>query len=333
MRVVIVYNLPSLSTTHPEAASERAIEDTVAAVKEYLVAERIDVSLLGVGRDRRNFVDDLKRYRPDLVFNLFEGLADDPLTEACVARAIESARIPMTGCSSRSLGLAADKCLTKRLLAAAGLPTPESFAVDSLSIGLCRLRWPLIAKPSLYDASVGIEEASVVTDQWQLASRIDYLLSRYRGRVLVEEFIAGPEFSVAVIELAELRALPAMEYEFVDHGAGRWPLLTYDAKWSPESPDYRATPLRYGAILPERLTQTLNELACQAFRALDCRHYARVDMRVCPSGQPYVLEVNANPDLNPNACFAGALVSGGWSHAEFVLALVHAALSDGAKHV
>lgn len=331
MRVTTVYNLPTLSQNHPEAVSERAIEDSVAAVEQSLVAEGFEVSALGAGRERHRFIADLKRHRPDVVFNLFEGLADDPQTEVSVAREIESTGIPMTGCSSVSLRLAGDKCLAKHLLTITGLPTPNSFAVESLPIGPCPLRWPVIAKPSLYDASIGIDECSVVTDQSRLVRRIEYLLGRYRGRVLVEEFIAGAEFSVAVIELAEMRTLPMMEYEFVDKSSGRWPLLTYDAKWSPGSRDYLVTPLRHAATPPGQLGNQLNDLARRAFRTLECRHYARVDFRVCPSGRVYVLEVNLNPDLSPNGCFAGALASAGWSHANFVVALVNAALADRAS--
>jgi D-alanine-D-alanine ligase len=329
MRVLIVHNEPVLPETHPEVESERGIEQAVASVKGHLVGAGFEVNCMSVGRDRRQLIAAVEQRRPDVVFNLFEGLADDPDTEARVAETIESLGVPLTGAPSRSLRLAGNKSSAKSLLAKAGLPTPKAFVVEALPIAECRLNWPVIAKPALYDASTGIDQASVATDASQLAGRIEYLLDRYAGSVLVEEFISGREFSVAVVELPDLRALPTLEIQFVDQGCGHWPLLTYDAKWKPGSRDYQATLPRYQPGLPQPLARTLEILACRAFRLFGCRDYARIDLRLCPNEQPYILEVNPNPDVSPTACLAGALTSAGLSQAEFVVAVVRAALRRG----
>jgi D-alanine-D-alanine ligase len=119
------------------------------------------------------------------------------------------------------------------------------------------------------------------------------------------------------------------EVLFTGNGPGFWPIVTYDAKWRPGSRDYEATPPQYPADVDPNLTKTLGKIARQAFRLLGCRDYARCDFRVRPSGEPYLLEVNPNPDFNDLAGLAGSLKSAGMTHAEFTNNLVKMALLRG----
>jgi D-alanine-D-alanine ligase len=137
--------------------------------------------------------------------------------------------------------------------------------------------------------------------------------------------VAGREFSIALVERPHLVALPISEILFLDairkpdvenHA---WPIVTYDAKWKPGSRDYQATPPNYLAIVEPQLAVRLAELAVRAYRLLACRDYARVDFRVTPTGQPYILEVNPNPDFGQEACLAGSLAAAGRTHAEFTM--------------
>jgi D-alanine-D-alanine ligase len=130
-----------------------------------------------------------------------------------------------------------------------------------------------------------------------------------------------------VIEASDLRALPVSEIVFAESADGRrgWPIVTYDAKWKPGSPEYEATPPRYPARIAPRLAAEVQALARRAFRLLGCRDYARVDVRVTAEGIPFVLEVNPNPDLSPEAGLAGALRCAGTSHTDFVIGLARAA--------
>jgi D-alanine-D-alanine ligase len=169
----------------------------------------------------------------------------------------------------------------------------------------------------------------VVTDQDRLNERVAHLLENYGPPVLVEQFIRGREFNVAVVEAPDLRVLPVSEILFVDKDPTFWPIVTYDAKWKPGSRDYEATPPRYPARVSERLAAKLGELARKAFRLLGCRDYARVDFRVRTGGKPYILEVNPNPDFSPLAGLSGGLQSAGLTHAGFTLELVQRALARG----
>jgi D-alanine-D-alanine ligase len=327
MRVLVLYNEPVLPPSHPDAESEHEILFTVDTVAGYLTDAGYEVDRLGGSRDPGALLAGLNRSRPDVVFNLFEGLADHYGTEAHAAGLLEWLGIPYTGCPYRTLCVAGDKAWTKHLLRGAGLPTPDFLVVEEPPLKECRLGWPVIVKPGQQDASVGLDQGSVVTDLRGLNERVASLLRSYGPPVLVEEFIRGREFNVGLVEAPELRALPVSEILFVSREPGYWPIVTYDAKWKPGSVDYEATPPRYPAKVSPRLEARVASLARRAFRLLGCRDYARVDFRVRSGGKPYILEVNPNPDFSPTAGLAGGLASAGLTHAQFTLDLVQAALA------
>ncbi|HVS35859.1 MAG TPA: ATP-grasp domain-containing protein [Gemmataceae bacterium] len=327
-RIVILFNEPILPPNHPDAESEHEVLYTVDVVLEALTKAGYDVVRLGVARDPYVLIAGLRRLQPDVVFNLFEGLADFGSTEAHVAGVLEWAGVPFTGSPYQTLGLAQNKHLTKHLLRGAGLPTPDFFVVQHAPVLACPLDWPVIVKPATQDASVGLDQGSVVTTQDDLNERAAALLEAYGPPVLVEEFIRGRELNVAVIEAPDLRVLPPSEILFTADDPDYWPIVTYDAKWKPGTRDYEATPPRYPADVTPRLGERLATLSRKAFRLLGCRDYARVDFRV-RAGRPYILEVNPNPDFSPTAGLAGGLQSAGLTHEAFTLKLVEAALARG----
>src|SRR5205823_5287656 len=153
-----------------------------------------------------------------------------------------------------------------------------------------------------------------------------YILETYGAPVLVEEFIYGREFNVALVELPELQYLPPAEIVFPQEKPGFWPILTYDGKWKPGTDDYEITPPRYPADISPRIAERLGTIAMQAYRLLGCKDYARVDLRMKPNGKPFILEVNPNPEISANAGFAGCLGSAKIPHPEFIVRLIRHAL-------
>jgi len=328
IKVLIVFNEPVLSLDHPDAESEHQILETVRVVRDNLKEGGCRVDVHGISRDMANLAAQLRRSRPDVVFNLFEGFADQGGTEATVAGLLEWFRVPFTGCPQHTLSLARNKPLTSYLLSGAGLPNPEFFVVEDASVPAENsLGWPVIVKPAQQDGSVGIDQGSVVTDQMQLNERVEYLFDHYGPPVMVQEFIPGREFNVALIEAGKLHALPISEILFTETDPGYWPIITYDAKWKPGSREFEATPPAYRANISQRLADRLSRLSKKAFRVLGCQDYARIDFRVRASGHPYILEVNPNPDFSPQAGLAGGLATIGLTHQQFTLDLVHNALA------
>lgn len=329
IRVLVLYNEPVLSPNHPDFESEQQVVETVKGVSDHLARAGYDVCQLGVSTDPRVLLDGLHELNPDVIFNLFEGVPDQGTTESFVAGLLEWSGVPFTGSPFATLTLARSKHLCKYLFRGAGLPTPDFMVVETAPVLECPLHWPVIVKPAQEDASVGLDQGSVVLDIPALNDRVASLLKTYGPPVLVEEFIDGRELNVSMIEAPKLRILPVSEVLFVRDGPGFWPIVTYDAKWRPGSRDYEATPPQYPADVEPNLTKTLGKIARQAFRLLGCRDYARCDFRVPPSGQPYLLEVNPNPDFNDLAGLAGSLKSAGMTHAEFTNNLVKMALLRG----
>ncbi len=221
--------------------------------------------------------------------------------------------LPHTGSPALSLGLTQNKSLTKDLLTRHGLPTPNYLLLqpgESLPEKL-DLSWPLIVKPCLEDASLGITAESVVNDEIALSSRVTYVHDHYRQGALVEEFIGGREINAAVIGDRFLEALPISEICF--HKGLAQPIVSYDGKWLEDSSEYAATVPVCPADLSTREQKAVREVALHACRLLGCRDYARVDIRL-RNGIPYILEVNANPDLSPEAGLARSALAAGFDY-------------------
>lgn len=326
-RVLVLYNQPLLPLDHPEAYSEHTVVEIAEHAALVLREGGFRVTLLGLKQDPGILIREVNRLKPDLVFNLFEGNLDDGQTESYVAGILHWLKIPFTGSPFHTLALARCKHLTKYLLRGAGLPTPDFIVIEQLPVPECDLEWPVIVKPAMQDASVGLDQNSVAVDQEQLDRRVSYLLETYGPPVLVEEFIAGREFNVAVLEMPDLYYLPPAEIRFDHLKPGLWPILTYDGKWKPGTDDYEQTPPQFGVQISQRWTKRLGDLALRAYRLLGCRDYARIDFRVRHSGKPFILEVNPNPEISDTAGFAGCLGSASLNYRDFVLQLAHTALN------
>lgn len=324
--VLVLYNQPLLDVDHPDAESEHTIVDIANKLGEILASADFRVTTLGIERDPTVLWRELERQRPSVIVNLFEGNLHNTETESYVAGLLEWSGIPFTGSPAAALTLARNKFLTKVLLRGHGLPTADFMVVQDLPVPPCTIRWPAIVKPATQDASVGLAQESVVTSQSQLEQRVTYILETYGPPVLVEEYVDGREFNVALTELPELRCLPPAEIRFQDRGPGVWSILTYAGKWHPGTAEYDLTPPEYPAKIPASLARELCELAERAYRLLGLRDYARVDFRVDRENRPYILEVNPNPEISQSAGFAGCLASGGIEHRTFIIKLVERAL-------
>lgn len=331
--ILIAYNEPVLPPGHPDAESERDIVGTVDTVRQTLADAGYPVRTFAIGRDLRPLLDHLHLERPDAVFNLFEGLADQTHTEITVAGLFEWLELPFTGSPLSAIALARDKVRTKHLLRGAGLTTAEFFMVENLPCPVSTLGWPVIVKPATQDASVGIEQASVVTSQRALAKRVKHVLERYGPPVLIERYVHGRELFVSLIQDPDQpklppEVLPLAEIAFLDNSPKYWPIYSYDAKWAEDSHEFRVTPLRCPVEMEPAALERIQIAAREAFRVIGLRDYARLDIRLTAEGVPYILEVNPNPFLNSLALING-LEALGRRHTDFLLGLVRAALARG----
>lgn len=329
-RVLVLYNEPLLPETHPDYVSEIELLDTVDAVLETLTEAGYEVSTLGVSGGPQEMLTGIQEAQPDVVVNLFEGTADNSASELYGAGLLEWLGIPYTGCPFHSLVLARSKHQAKRIFHSEGLPTAPFLVIEQPGeIQSCNLTFPLIVKPAVQDASIGVEQASVVRNLAELNARVAYVLEQFGGPILVEEFIFGRELTVALVEMPDLRLLPGTEVIFPEAaGPDYWPILTYDAKWTKGSTEFETTDYHFKAELTGDLERKIDEISRKAFRLLGCRDYARVDFRI-RDNQPYILELNPNPDFAPDRAMSNNLWAAGITHPEFTLQLVKNALARG----
>ena len=334
-RVTILYNEPTLPVDHPDAESEYDILYTADIVAKVLIDAGLPVSRLGITSDPAALLFGLKQQSPDVIFNLYEGMASWGNTEAFVSGILELLQIPFTGSPTQPILIGKSKPLTKQMLAGAGLPTARFFVVDQLPMPPCDLPWPVIVKPGKEDASIGIDQGSVVTNQEDLEERVAHIMLAYGAPVLVEQFVSGREFNVPIWDRTGTpEALPFTEILFLEQDGHDplWPIVSFDAKWKPASRDFKATPAKNPAEdVSAELHAKVSAICVKAYELLGCRDYGRVDLRLSPAGEPYILEVNPNPCISPLAGLAAALETAKVPYSEFILSVLRSALRRGPK--
>lgn len=270
----------------------------------------------------------LRRARPDVVFNLVEHFGSDPEHEAHVAALLDLSGVPYTGAQPFVLGLCRRKGLTKHLLLAHGVPTPRyRVAYEPRVPRRHGLRYPLMVKPAREDASAGVDKESVVHDHATLLARLAHTLREFGAPVLIEEFIEGRELHVSVWGNRVPEVLPIIEFDFSDLPADHPNIISYAAKWNPLDQVYHQVFTICPARLTKRAERRVREAALAAYRVTGCRDYARLDFRLTRDDQPYVLEVNPNPDLTESVSFMESAEKAGYTFEQALRVIVETALT------
>ena len=208
--------------------------------------------------------------------------------------------MPFTGSSSRTLQTCLDKAAAKRVLQQHGLPTPAHAVVYHTHTLPALPALPLSVKPLHEGSSKGIAEASVVYTPAALQRRVAHVLETYHQPALVETFLPGREFTVALLgNSPEITVLPLVEICFTALPPSAVPLYSYAAKWLWDTPQHPRAILRCPADLPTDLTGAIADLCRRAFVALECRDWCRIDVRLDAHGQPHILELNPLPGIVP----------------------------------
>ncbi len=328
-KVVVIYSDDGCDVYTTEEGEVRfgEMREVVEEVASELGKEGFEVSSVPLREPReeglRDFIRDISGSREHVIFNLCEGAFDDSSNEMNVAALLELFGLRFTGSGPLTLGLAVDKALTKAVLKGNGISTPGHFVAEDVPVKVPEgLEFPLIVKPLREDASIGIEHDAVVNGQEELESRVDYVLTNYAQPALVEEYIDGREFNVSILGNGdEAVVLPPSEIDYSEFPEGMPRICCYEAKWVTSSPLYKKTPPVCPAPVSEQLRRELEELALRAYRAVGCRDYGRVDMRLGSSGLK-VLEVNPNPDISSDAGLARAAKAHGLSYSRLLAEIV-----------
>jgi D-alanine-D-alanine ligase len=316
------------SSVPDDEFAEWDTQDTVDAVAHALAAFGEVVHLEATPE----FPDRLHRETPDIVFNMAEGRGGKN-RESFVPAICEFFDVPYSGSDPLTLSLCLDKARTKEVLSYYGVATPafavidSPAAIDGISPGL---RYPLFVKPIHEGSSKGITERNFCRTPADLEGQIRLLLEAYDQPVLVEEFLPGAEFTCAVLGNGpRTRVLPIVGFNFDALPAGSLPVYGFEAKWVWDQPDAPLDIFECPADIPAALRRAIEAATLRAYRALGCRDWSRVDVRLDAQGVPHVIEVNPLPGILPdpaaNSCFPKAASAAGITYDNLIQSCLLAA--------
>jgi D-alanine-D-alanine ligase len=293
LRIGFTFNVKRVSSkAGNDAEAEYDAPETIEAIRDALESYGHQVILFEATAELPR---QLMETPVDLVFNIAEGVAGRN-REAAVPALCELMGIPYTGSDAATLSIALDKALSKRVLLQHGILTAEFQVMETGRERLSpKLKFPLIVKPNQEGSSKGVSaSASVVDDEEGLRAVVKELIERYRQPALIERYITGREFTVGLLGDRRPRVLPPMEILFKDKDNLR-PVYDYQIKQEWEKHVSYQCP----AVLSPSELKAVERVARDTFAALDCRDVSRVDLRMTPKGDLYVIEVNPLPGLTP----------------------------------
>ena len=324
LTVGLIYNVKEPNSSKTEDYLEwdepRTIEKIKKALEEKAKVIKIEAD--------KNLWTKLKKYKGqlDVVFNIAEGL-NGAWREALVPFMLEELGIPYTGSDPTTLILCLDKERTKQILSCFNIKTPLykvfSEVPELTTEQLTPLEFPLIVKPLREGSSKGIKNSSLVMGMKDCQNQIARTIQGYNQPVLVEEFIPGREFTVAILGNGEkIEALPVVEIDFSSLPKGAVPIYSYEAKWVWDVPSKPLEIFSCPAAVKPLIQERIKEVAINAYKAMGCRDWCRVDIRLNNQNVPYVLELNPIPGILPdardNSCFPKAGRAVGWSYTQLV---------------
>ena len=331
-RVIAVVHYAPVPAGHVFSEASLDVLTQVEAIENTLVELGHPTVRIPFTKDIGGSIQRMKEEKVDTAFNLCEAVNENPRLAGHPAALLELLGIPFSGSPSMALMLSTDKLITKRLLIAKGIRTPDYLIYDGThKFNTQVLRFPVTVKPRFEDASIGIDQDSIFRDEGELRKGISELFSRL-GTLLVEEYISGREFNISLFGYPSVRVLPVAEIDFSAFSEGLYPMVGYRAKWDRGSFQYHKTPRKFPQELPHTLLKNMESTAIESFRLLMLRDYGRVDMRVDGRGRIHVLEVNANPCLSPDAGLAVAAQKAGIGYPDLVSGMVDFVLQRATKN-
>ncbi len=322
LRTLVVMHTTLVPPDTLEGHSDKEIEEwrTEYDVVSTLKKSGHEVRCLGISDSLEELRSVITEWKPEIVFNLLEEFDGIVTYDQHVVAFLELLRQPYTGCNPRGLLLARDKPLCKQLLSFHRIPSPQ-FAVFRRGIKLRlprRIKYPLFVKSTTEDASLGISQASIVTDKAHLKERIEFVHDQVQTDALVEEYIEGRELYVGVMGNDRLTRLPVWEMVFgsmSESGAG---IATRRVKWDKKYQKKHGINTYAAKDLAPAVVARLDKLSRRIYRYLGLSGCARIDYRVKADGQIYVIEANPNPNLAAEEDFAQSALAAGVSYPDLL---------------
>jgi len=306
--------------------SEHLFASQITEIESKLKKFFSEVKTLAVDKNIKRAIKEITSYNPDAILNFVESVEGISYYEHYIAGLYELLGYHYTGNIPQTLGNCLNKDRTKEILHSHGIKTPRAVTLKPQKKHISKyinLNYPLIIKIVDEDASIGISENSVVYNFTELKKHYDFLSGNYNKSLIVEEYIEGRELSCAVLGG---KILPVSEIDFTGLPENLPKIVTYDGKWIEGSTYYNFTKPVCPAKIDADVKKKIEETAIRAYNVLNCRDYARVDVRLSEDGTPYVIEINPNPDVSRDSGFARAAAATGKKHSDLLFTITRFAL-------
>jgi len=293
--------------------------ETINAVKEAIESYH-DVTLVEADE---NAFETLRQMKPDIVFNIAEGF-NGMSREAQIPAILDMLQIPYTGSDPLTLATCLDKSRTKEILSYNKIPNPKFLLVnDFKQINNLDFDYPLMVKPVSEGSSKGIFSSSFAKNPHELKSEVGRILKQYDQPALIEEFLPGREFTVAVIgNDTEAEVLPIVEIQYNDFPDDFIPIYSYEAKWILDTKEDPLEVFSCPAKIDKKLESKIKSTVLRAYNILRCKDWSRIDVRLDKNGEPNIIEVNPLPGILPNpeenSCFPKAARAAGMNYNEMI---------------
>ena len=314
-RVLLLVHETLIPPDSLEGYTQQQIEEwrTEYDVSTTLRAMGHEVKILGLGDNLAELRAAITDWKPDIAFNLLEEFQGIVTYDQYVVAFLELMRLPYTGCNPRGMMISRDKSLSKQILAYHRIPTARFVLLprNRRYREPRKLAFPLFVKSATEDASFGIAQASIVYDPHKLRERVEFIHDQTNSDALVEEYIEGRELYIGVIGNERLTTFPVWELDFGTLPEAMAGIATRKVKWDVKYQRKHGIDTGPAKDLPEGLAARMATLARRIYRALLLTGYARIDVRLKPDGSVFVLEANANPNLEKEEDFATSAQASG----------------------
>jgi D-alanine-D-alanine ligase len=272
----------------------------------------------------------LKELKPDIVFNFAEGLIGVS-RESHLPAMLEMLQIPYSGSDALTLGICLDKSRTKEILTYHKIPNAKFLVANQIEdIKNANFDFPLIVKPISEGSSKGIFSSSFVKNTRELEDEISRILTSYNQPALIEEFLPGREFTVAVLGNGdETEILPIIEIRYEDFPEDVAPLYSYEAKWILDTKENNFDVFECPAKLDSKIEEKIKDTVLRTYNVLRCKDWSRIDVRLDKNGVPNIIEINPlpgiMPDPNENSSFPKAARAAGMNYNQMIQRVLYSA--------
>lgn len=303
-------------------------EETITAVKSALEAGGHDVTLIEADRDA---YDKLKILNPEIVFNVAEGIGGSS-RESQIPSMLEMLDIPFTGSDSVTIGICHDKSRCKEILSYYNIPNSKFFITDAIHRIDEKVTYPKFVKPLHEGSSKGIYNSSVVNNSAELRNEIKRIKECYNQPSIVEDFLQGKEFTVAMLGNGDnVRVLPIVEINLDTVPEGFNKIYSYEVKWFFDTRENKLDIFKCPAEIEPKLYKEIEKVCKEAYKVLRIRDWARIDVRLDKNNIPNIVEINPLPGILPdpadNSCYPKAAREIGLNYDEMINAVLNEAVT------